>query len=66
MRNVAKIGKIINSMDALREVLVDPHLGATCDPDYEKTIKPLEDRLEILEDHLNRFQLDLIDVLTED
>jgi len=63
MRNTAKLGKIINAMDALREECLDAHLGATGDPDYIEVVKPMEDRIEILEDHLYRLQLALINLL---
>ena len=65
MRNVRKLGKLINEIDSLKMECRDPILAATSDPDYEQTIIPLQEKLKILSGHLAELERELISVLPD-
>ena len=64
MRNVQKIGKLINTVDMLRYELQEKslYLSSKNDPERKK-VAELEDNLRILGDHLEDMEIRLIDIL---
>ena len=65
MRNIRKIGKLINKVDDLKMACRETILAAPSDPDYQQTIIPLQEKLKILGDHLAELERELISVLPD-
>ena len=65
MRNILKLGRLINKVDDLKMECRNAHLAATEDPDYEQVIVPLQNKLEILGEHLAELQGELISALPD-
>ena len=65
MRNISKIGKLINKVDDLKTECRHVYLASADDPDYVAKIEPLQRKLFILAGHLADLEAELISVLPE-
>ena len=65
MRNLKKICDLIHKVDSLRDECRNCFLSSSDAPDYTGTIVPLQNKLEILREHLLGLEEELISILDE-